>query len=71
MRLAAEFPERRVQLVFLINNYDLLRGVYRDHVPAAPETAALEKFINVRLFRHSLPLSSLSRCFFSPLCPPI
>ena len=27
LRMAAEFPQRREQLVFLINNYDMMLGV--------------------------------------------
>ena len=27
LRMAAEFPERKEQLVFLINNYDMMLGV--------------------------------------------
>eukprot|EP00048_Salpingoeca_helianthica_P024708 m.34679 g.34679 ORF g.34679 m.34679 type:complete len:710 (+) comp9546_c0_seq3:57-2186(+) len=44
LRMAAELHERKDQLVFVINNFDLLRSAFRDH-PGHPDAPALEKII--------------------------
>lgn len=49
LRMAAEFTERKDQLVFLINNHDMILSVYREHAPTAPETATMEKYIKDRI----------------------
>ncbi len=33
MRSAAEFPELRQQLAYLVNNYDLLLTLWGEHLP--------------------------------------
>eukprot|EP00053_Salpingoeca_punica_P012338 m.110516 g.110516 ORF g.110516 m.110516 type:complete len:701 (-) comp15917_c0_seq1:1262-3364(-) len=34
LRMAAEFPGRKEQLIFLINNYDMMLSVYQEHLHA-------------------------------------
>lgn len=36
LRVAAEFSSRKEQLVFLINNYDMMLGVLMVRAPLAP-----------------------------------
>ena len=45
MRQAAEFPELRDQLSFLINNYDLLQTIWGDHPP--PDTEHIDRRVKV------------------------
>lgn len=39
LRVAAEFSSRKEQLVFLINNYDMMLGVLAPLAPFGPPTA--------------------------------
>lgn len=54
LRVAAEFSSRKEQLVFLINNYDMMLGVLM--VPEAPSPVALPQDLGSPL----CPLSSTS-----------
>ncbi len=44
LKMAAEFPSRRDQLIFLINNYDMLLGVLMVTLLANPKHSYLRIF---------------------------
>lgn len=50
LRMAAVFPQRREQLIFLINNYDMMMGVYSERTNAkSEEMEEFEQLLQIRI----------------------
>ncbi|XP_065830309.1 vacuolar protein sorting-associated protein 52 homolog [Oscarella lobularis] len=48
LRLAAEFPGRKEQLIFLINNYDMMLAVLTERTTDAKETESFQQLLTAR-----------------------
>lgn len=48
LRMAAEFPHRKEQLIFLINNYDMMLSVLAERTTDAKETESFQQLLNAR-----------------------
>lgn len=60
--MAAEFPGRKEQLIFLINNYDMMVGVYSERTSElSEEAAAFEQLLQAR--SHEFAEEELAPCF--------
>ena len=46
LRMAAEFPNRKEQLIFLINNYDMMLAVLKVRIFATPLSLFGHRFID-------------------------
>lgn len=47
-RMAAEYPDQKQRIVFVINNYDLILSVYSEHNIQWDEVSALQKLLEVQ-----------------------
>ena len=60
LRMAAFFDDRREQLIFLINNYDLMLSVFAERATSFAATDDFQKQLEVVDCRACLPLTRSS-----------